>query len=380
MKVVIAGTGMYMCGRADNDFGTILPAVMQARLDGLVDAIQILGRSQGGVVRCESVSRQIASMLGHDYRPSVHRANSDEYFETLGILCRSSDVLIVCLPDHLHHRAASVGIEHNCHVLVVKPLVPDLKSAKELVALSEGKQLLCCVEFHKRLDHQAQIARTRIRSGGIGEVLHVTVDYSQQVVIPRDIFSNWRNKTNIFQYLGAHYVDLIQYLTGAVPKSLTATGQKALLRDLDDTVYDLIATKIEWELPNKRSFYSDIVTSWVDPVSSPVMSIQEMKVRGTEGYLDCNQYDRGFSICQPDKFAMINPDFCQFVLKPSKVDEYRWIGYGISSILNFLECCHSSHKHLFLPTFKQSLANVAVCEAVMQSVINSGKQMSFEQY
>ena len=82
------------------------------------------------------------------------------------------------------------------------------------------------VEFHKRLDHANLKIKDSIDSGLIGDLLYVHVEYSQRRSIPSEIFSKWVEGTNIFQYLGVHYVDIIYFVTGYLPKRLVATGQK----------------------------------------------------------------------------------------------------------------------------------------------------------
>ena len=41
-----------------------------------------------------------------------------------------------------------------------------------------------------------------------------------------EFFKKWSDTINIFQYLGVHYVDIIRFITKAVPIRALANGQK----------------------------------------------------------------------------------------------------------------------------------------------------------
>ena len=64
------------------------------------------------------------------------------------------------------------------------------------------------------------------------------IEYSQPREIPLKLFKKWSQDTNIFQYLGVHYVDLIYFLTGFQPISAYATGVKNYLFSKKG-IYDL---------------------------------------------------------------------------------------------------------------------------------------------
>ena len=85
------------------------------------------------------------------------------------------------------------------------------------------------VEFHKRYDESNLYAKKVIREGKLGDLLYVTVDYSQRVVMPTEIFRSWAHRTNVFRYLAVHYVDLIYFMTGYLPARLTASAARRKL-------------------------------------------------------------------------------------------------------------------------------------------------------
>jgi len=106
-------------------------------------------------------------------------------------------------------------------------------------------------------------------------VLYFTVDYSQRISIPSATFRSWAHQTNIFQYLGVHYVDLIYFLTGATPKRLMAIGTDGTLKQQGVDTYDSVHVTLEWLSPGGHKFVSILNISWVDANVSSALSDQK---------------------------------------------------------------------------------------------------------
>ena len=70
------------------------------------------------------------------------------------------------------------------------------------------------------------IIKNKIINRDIGNLLYAVIEYSQKIIIPTKIFKSWSGKSNVFQYLGVHYVDLIYFMTNFKPIKVHALGQK----------------------------------------------------------------------------------------------------------------------------------------------------------
>ena len=86
------------------------------------------------------------------------------------------------------------------------------------------------VEFHKRFDKHNILLKNTYESKKLGQPLYFNIEYSQKKIIPEKIFRKWVNKTNILQYLGIHYIDLVYFITKATPIRVLAMGQKNWLK------------------------------------------------------------------------------------------------------------------------------------------------------
>ena len=265
---------------------------------------------------------------------------------------------------------------------MVKPLTPTLKEAKLLCDIQSEKNLYGLVEFHKRYDESNLYLKKAISENKIGKLLYFTVDYSQRSDIPCNVFKQWSAQTNIFQYLGIHYVDLIYFMTGFLPHRLSAIGTSGLLKEMNIDTYDSIHANILWQNPKspKDEFVSQFSVNWIDSSKSSAMSDQKYKVIGTEGRIECNQKNRGIQVVtNKDGIQDVNPYFSDYL--ENSDGDLSFSGYGHKSIMQFIidlknikdgkENPASLDKKR--PTFKQSLVSTAVIDAVNNSLNNNGE-------
>ena len=97
-----------------------------------------------------------------------------------------------------------------------------------MVDALETNNVIGQVEFHKRLDESNIIMKDRFQSGELGSALYFIVEYSQRKIIPSKVFQSWVTESNVFNYLGVHYIDLIYFISGYKPKSVIGWGQKSI--------------------------------------------------------------------------------------------------------------------------------------------------------
>ena len=282
-----------------------------AQADGLIGDIKIAATSQSSINWVQNKVAELNSKLGVDV--NIQGYPSSEHQDSLAYQMALRDLglpacAIVVVPDHLHVPITADAIKLGVHTLVVKPLAPTLAETKYLVKLAEDYRVYGSVEFHKRFDESNLVLRKALQDGRLGELRYVSVEYSQRRMI-RNVFSEWLDKTNIFQYLGIHYVDLIYHLTGARPIRALGTGQPSA----SDKGFDAIQVMIEWEeLAAKNKFISTILTNWIDPNTTSAMSDQKITVVGVNGRYQLDQKNRGAQLVTEDGGVEdINPYFTQ---------------------------------------------------------------------
>lgn len=380
-NVLIIGAGTYVCGRATSGFGTILPAVVQAKAEGLVGEVFIAGTSCKGIGEAQRKLFQLNARLGTQVELRGYPETEKDplaYRKALGEIPRPA-CAIIAVPDHLHASITADVIRGGLHPLVVKPLASTLDEARRLTELAAAQRVYGAVEFHKRFDEANLLLRQSITDGRLGDLCYIVVEYSQRRSI-RKVFRSWIQHTNVFQYLGVHYVDVIYFVTGARPVRVLATGQPSNLAAKDLGGLDAIQALVEWrDRRNEKSFVSTFATSWIDPDNSSAMSDQKITVVGTLGRYQSDQKHRGVQlVTEQNGVEDINPYFTQIYAEAT--GEVAVKGYGPRSIRQFLSDvrdlvnskCRLSELVTSRPSFQEALVSAAVIEAVNRSLHQGG--------
>ena len=382
INLIIIGGGMFVSGQTKDDFGTILPSVLQVKKDNIIDNITLCCNSVKTAKKNLKRFEKLKKLLNLKSNIEIFPQKKDDPNSYLKVIKKKKiDCAIVSVPDHLHYKICTDVLEHRIHCLVVKPMVTKIDHAKKLFTLSKKNKLIGQVEFHKRLDKANLIIRDKIQNNTIGNLQYVNINYSQRKIIPTKQFKKWINKTNIFQYLGVHYVDLISFITNSKPINVNAWGIKDYLKKKNINTWDSIHAVIEWR-NRDNNFLSFHSCNWIDSNKSSAMSDQKISFIGTKGRIDSDQKNRGLQIVD-DRNGIndLNPYFSYKFLSSSNKSYFS--GYGIKSVNNFLKDVYEFKNNQIdlevlektRPSFKSSLISVSVTDAINKSLNSKNKKI-----
>lgn len=378
LNIVLIGNGMYSTGQGTDGYGTIVPAINEFnRKSGQVNLLHVVGSRVESTHKAKEKTDKLQKLSGCNLPLILSPTKEDNYEEYKRAILEIDKpaCAIIAVPDHLHYEITKFCLENNIHCLVVKPFTVNLQEAQELTSIANEKNLLSWVEFHKRWDVANIALKDSYLSGEIGKLLYCIVEYSQRKSIPTKSFKDWSSKTNILNYLGVHYIDLMRFITEATPKRVSATGQNYYLEEMGIKTYDAIECNIEWQNTNSESFIQTIFTNWVDPDTSTSASDQKIKLIGTKGRFESDQKNRGLFLNVDDKSPKsLNPYFCSSFKNPE--NKLEWSGYGIDSIVDFLYSVSSliSGKIMLRdmprskPSFNESIYSTSVLQAAQKSL------------
>ena len=385
MKIVVFGAGMYVTGRNGYGAGTILASLCEISrtLPTLAVTVAALKPENGSLVT--KAAGMLNNRLGTNLMINYTTVPADPTAAVAQLGTGNFDAAIVCVPDDLHYPYTKALLTSGLHVLVVKPFVTTVAQARELVDLARSKGLYGAVEYHKRFDEANLLAKELLAQGSIGDPLYATVDYSQRIVVPTEIFSSWAVRSNIFQYLSIHYVDLIWFLTGFRPLRASAVGLKEVLTTHGIDTYDSVHATTLWSKPNGGSFVGQFNTNWIDPVTTSAMSDQKYTIVGSKGRLEMDQKNRGIQLISEGQTPQsLNPYFSEFL--PDSGGNLRFQGYGFVSIQTFVKDVTSLMAGSITPvqidnkrpSFIDALPSTAVLEAVNKSLERGGEWCDIE--
>jgi predicted dehydrogenase len=328
-EILIVGGGMIVHDQ-------ILPSLYHMQRQKRVGAITVCASLHQTVAKLAEAPAIRRAFPGQSFRmlpaaPSDTR-QPELYREAIAKL-PPRQIVVVALPDQLHYEAIAAALEQDQHVLAVKPLVLHHAQALEIQELAHSRGLLVAVEYHKRFDDRSLMARRAYRDGRFGEFRLGTACLLEKWYYRDSNFQNWMTAENsdAFTYIGCHYVDLVHFITGLEPRSVSVYG-----------ILD--------RFPNGREGYlwTDARVIWSNgaclnvqnalgfPDAAPGSNTQGLTIyctgAGEGAWLEHSDQYRGLRYCYtaPAAFAEPSPDYFQYVdlggpgLTP--------VGYGYRSI------------------------------------------------
>ncbi|MFF3244892.1 Gfo/Idh/MocA family protein [Streptomyces sp. NPDC002870] len=128
----------------------------------------------------------------------------------------------ICTPGDSHAEIAIAALEAGKHVLCEKPLANSVAEAEAMVTAAERARergQLAMVGFNYRRVPAIAYARRLIAEGRLGTLRHVRFTYLQDWLVDPQFPLTWRLRrehagSGALGDLGAHIVDLAQYLAG----------------------------------------------------------------------------------------------------------------------------------------------------------------------
>ncbi len=371
---------MYVTGRHTSGPGSALGSIGELSKTLDIDSITVVSKSESSINDVNRSRDIINKELNIDVSIEFIALGDDSLNKLQDIISLNTfHCAIVALPDHLHYSFGKLLIENKIHCFFVKPLTPTLEESLDLVSLQRKNKVLGVVDFHKRYDEVNLVIKDIINKGDIGSPLSATVEYSQKIEMPTIVFSDWIENSNVFQYLGVHYVDMIYFLTSYKPEKAMAVGTYGILQEKGIDTYDSIHATIVWynKAYMEQKMVTQFSTSWIDPSTSSAMSDQKYTIIGTKGRIESNQKHRGVEVTtESEGIQSINPYFSKYLDNTTGGKTYS--GYDFKSISQFLTDVNQVIKDIvfdkelyeFRPTLEDTLPTSSVIDAVNKSLID----------
>jgi predicted dehydrogenase len=132
------------------------------------------------------------------------------------------DLVDICTPGDTHAEIAIAALEAGKHVLCEKPLANSVAEAEAMAKAAEKARAAgtrAMVGFTYRRVPAIGLARQLVSEGRIGAIRHVRAQYLQDFLTDPDVPLMWRLQkeragSGALGDIGAHIIDLTQYITG----------------------------------------------------------------------------------------------------------------------------------------------------------------------
>lgn len=149
------------------------------------------------------------------------------------------DLVDICTPGDSHASIALAALAAGKHVLCEKPLANTLAEAERMAdaarAAGSASGALAMVGFTYRRVPALSLAAELVAAGRIGEVRHVRAQYLQDWIVDPDFPLVWRLRKDLagsgaLGDIGAHAIDLVQFVTGQVLTGVSAVQSTFVTR------------------------------------------------------------------------------------------------------------------------------------------------------
>ena len=394
-EVLIVGGGMITHDQ-------LLPSLYHMQRKGRVGGIGVC-TSQEATWRTLAAANDLRSAFpGQSF--TGYPANSDrrqpELYREVIAGMKPGNIVVAAVPDQLHYAVILEALRHDQHVCTVKPLVLTHAEGQEIAREARARGLVVGIDYHKRFDDRSHMARGRYREGWFGEFRLGTACLLEKWYYRNSNFQNWMTTENsdAFTYIGCHYVDLVHFITGLLPVSVSVYG-------------------IPEEFPNGNTgfLWTDARVIWSNgaclnvqnalgfPDEAPGTNTQGLVMycgsKSGSSLIEHSDQYRGLKYSYTRRggepgatiYAEPSPDYFQYVDLggPGLVP----VGYGYRSIEYIIESCIRVASETgglaarqaildeldaagILATPSNSAFNERVIEAGRESILNGGKPVS----
>ena len=335
----------------------LLPTVYQLQREGVVGEINVCALNAAPLVEMQSDATLTGAFPGQSFvpYPDPVKVDADERFpdlykEVLAAAPRGS-IAVIAVPDHLHYPILKEAISNDLHVCIVKPLVLKHAQAEEIAAEARRRGLVVGVEYHKRFDYRNLMARKAYRDGRLGEFRLGQAQMIEPYFYMDSNFQNWCTCENsdMFTYVGCHYVDLVAFMTGLRPVSVSVYGIVDKYPNGQDG-YLWTDGRVVWENGASLSVVDAIgypdaaaggnaqgLTMWCQGDKDATLLVHSDQFRGVK----CS-YNRAGSDPGDTIYAEPNPDYFQYIDQGG--EGLVPIGYGHRSAEFIIKACARAGK------------------------------------
>jgi predicted dehydrogenase len=209
-----------------------------------------------------NIARNLAALEGSrlvaiaDLSPTA-RARAQKAYSSALIsadpmdLIRSTeiDALAVVSPVWTHYELTKAALLHGKHVFVEKPFTSNSQQGEELINLAQQKNLRIMVDHTFLFTGAVRKIHQLIEEGTLGKLY-----YYDSTRVNLGLF---QHDLNVLWDLAPHDLSIMEYVLGARPEAIVATGEKHL-NDYEDVAFMTVY------FPDK--VIAHINVNWLSPV------------------------------------------------------------------------------------------------------------------
>jgi predicted dehydrogenase len=290
----------------------------------------------------------------------AHKLRVADNFEAL-LADPKIDAVVLATPHSLHAQQTIAAAGKGKHIYCEKPFTLSKKDAEAAVAAAHKAGVTLGLGYNRRFHPEMTKLRERIRTGGLGTVMHVeaTMTFPNALMLKSTQWRASRNETPCggLTPMGVHAVDGMIDLCGQIDSVYCQSFRRAVEIDADDT------TSILFRMKDGMSGYLGTLTA-----TGPGFSFQ---VFGSKGWVRLEGMTHVAGASSEERRTRLF-GACKF--QPAKGEAEAWqaatLDVGRASLEAFARAAEGGSPYLIPP--EQMVHGAAVTEAIVRSA-SSGK-------
>lgn len=309
-----------------------------------------LGNSK--VTICCDIKKDNLNRLGETYSGLELVTNYKDILDKSDI-----DAVIVATPANTHYEIIKDCLNHNKHVLAEKPLtlIPD--ESLSLIELAKENNKILMVG-HTFLYNSGIIKlKEYIKTKELGKIYYINATRTHLGLIREDVNAIWD--------LAPHDIAIFNYLTDAIPKSVSAVGACHLKKGREDVAFI--------NLVYPEDIIASIHVSWADSNKERTIRVVGSKARVVFNDLDnlerVKLYKKGISVPEDyDDFGEFQLNLRDGDIVSPKIEIKEPLK---EQCLHFIECIIKGKEPI--TDGKNGFEVVKVTSAIEKSLKNEGR-------
>jgi predicted dehydrogenase len=271
------------------------------------------------------------------------------------------DAVVIATPASSHVELAAPFLAAGVHVLIEKPLALSMKDAVKLVQLAKTNNCVLMVD-HTYLFSDAVIMMAElVRSGQLGDLIHFDSTRVNLGIFQPD--------TSVIWDLAVHDVAILRYVTGLLPKTVSATTHSHR-----ESKHPVVASM---SLQFSEDFFAHIAVSWISPVKVRKLTLS--------GFNKTIVFD---DVASDEKIRVYDSGVDSILMSEGRNALLRYrLGdviaprlRGVEALRREIDCFVSSIRSAIEPISSgaDSLATIAVLQAAEKSALAGGEPVKVD--
>jgi predicted dehydrogenase len=148
------------------------------------------------------------------------------------------DGVVVAVPNEAHEAVSAECADRGLHIFMEKPIATTLEAADRMIANARKNKVRILVGHHRRFNPMINTVRDTIRSGGIGNLVGVSVLWCMYKPSEYFVAGDWRRRKGGGPILinTIHEVDNLRYVCGEISRVYAEVSNTSRGFEVEDTV------------------------------------------------------------------------------------------------------------------------------------------------